>query len=240
MNLDWSSETMAAQTEETLAALVEQIAVLEKSSWSESTRDVVVDITPELRRARRHVQQKNCFSSSWKHCPSNYYSLGLDERKVILGAKSTSQLCKACLFENKNYKPNENVKKGEIDPTNSKYYLIVVQYVESINMKKLALELRGLCPAGPTRFDPNYFVDMRLASEEDNAKLTGYPHNGVSPFGMLEKTIPIVLCKSIMNVRPKFIWMGGGHPDWKLGMAVSEFVQGLNAIVLDISEPREL
>lgn len=104
----------------------------------------------------------------------------------------------------------------------------------------MASELRGLCPAGPTRFDPNYFVDMRLASEEDNAKLTGYPHNGVSPFGMLEKTIPIVLCKSIMNVRPKFIWMGGGHPDWKLGMAVSEFVQGLNAIVLDISEPREL
>ena len=35
----------------------------------------------------------------------------LDERKVILGAKSTLQLCKACLFENKNYKPNKDNKK---------------------------------------------------------------------------------------------------------------------------------
>ena len=39
-------------------------------------------------------------------------------------------------------------------------------------------------------------------------------------------------------MRPKFIWMGGGHRDWKLGMAVSEFLQGFDAIVLDVSEPR--
>ena len=238
---------MAAQTEETLAALEAKITVLEKSSWSKLTGDddVAADnITKELKRVRRHVQQSNCFSSTWKHCPSNYYSLSLDERKVILGAKSTSQLCKGCLFENKNYKPNENNEgdtKGGVDPTNSKYYLVVVQYVESINTKKLASELRGLRPVGANRFDPNYFVDMRLASEEDNAKLTGFQHNGVSPFGMLDNnSIPIVLCKSVINIRPKFIWMGGGHPDWKLGMAVTEFVKGLNAIVLDISEPREL
>ncbi len=32
-------------------------------------------------------------------CPSNYYTLTLDERKEILGAENTTQLCKACLFE---------------------------------------------------------------------------------------------------------------------------------------------
>ena len=229
---------MASQTEETIAALRDKIATLEKSSWSiSSDNDEDSTITPELRRARRHVQESHCYSSIWKHCPSNYYTLSLDERKVILGAKSTNQLCKSCLFENKNYAPNNNEK---VDPTNSKFYLIVVQYVESINTKKLASELRGLRPVGPTRFDPGYFTDMRLASEEDNAKLTGYGHNGVSPFGMIDRSIPIIVCKSIVNVRPKFIWMGGGDKDWKLGMAVSEFVQGLGAIVLDVSEPRDV
>ena len=138
-------------------------------------------------------------------------------------------------FENKGFKPNDD---GKSDPTNSRYYLVVVQYVESINPKKLSSELRGLRPAGPTRLDPNYFADLRLAPEDISEQLTGYGHNGVSPFGMLDRSIPVVICKSIMSVRPKRIWMGGGHRDWKLGMAVSEFVQGVNGIVLDVSEPR--
>lgn len=227
---------MSAQTD-----LEERIAALEHHSWGSSKGVASGDgdcatITPALRRARRHVQSSHCYSSQWKLCPSNYYTLGLEERRGILGAHSTSQLCKACLFENKNYKPNDYGKDS--DPTNSRYYLVVVQYVESINTKKLASELRGLRPAGSTRFDTGYFSDLRLAPEETSDKLTGYRHNGVSPFGMLDESIPIILCKNVMNVAPKFIWMGGGDKDWKLGMAVSEFVKGVNAIVLDISEPR--
>lgn len=88
--------------------------------------------------------------------------------------------------------------------------------------------------------DPKYFTDMRLAPEDVSEKLTGYGHNGVSPFGMLDASIPVIVCKSVLNVRPKFVWMGGGHKDLKLGMAVSEFVNALNAIVLDVSEPRTL
>jgi prolyl-tRNA editing enzyme YbaK/EbsC (Cys-tRNA(Pro) deacylase) len=57
---------------------------------------------------------------------------------------------------------------------------------------------------------------------------------------MLDKSIPIVVCKSILDVRPKFIYMGGGHEDLNLGMAVSEFVDAVDAIVLDINEPRAL
>jgi len=120
-----------------------------------------------------------------------------------------------------------------------RYYLIVVQYVKSINVKKLGSELRGLRPPGPGWFDPGYFADLRLAPEEASAELTGYRRNGVSPFGMLDGSIPVIVCKSILAcVRPKFIWMGGGHRDSKLGMAVSKFLRGVDAIVLDVSEPR--
>jgi prolyl-tRNA editing enzyme YbaK/EbsC (Cys-tRNA(Pro) deacylase) len=86
--------------------------------------------------------------------------------------------------------------------------------------------------------DPKYFSDLRLAPEEVSEELTGYGHNGVSPFGILDTSIPVVVCKSILGVKPKFIWMGGGHKDLKLGVAVSEFVKAVNGIVLDVSEPR--
>ncbi|KAL7500467.1 hypothetical protein ACHAWT_010436 [Skeletonema menzelii] len=226
---------MASSSEdEAVQSLLSQIDAIEKSSWTNNKKQNECVITPQMRRARRHVQTSHCYSSQWKLCPSNYYSLTLEERKVILGANNTSQLCKACLFENKNYKPTDTSTTSVVDRTNSQYYLVVVQYVESIDMKKLQSELRGLRPNGPKRLDPNYFSDMRLAPEDVSEKLTGYGHNGVSPFGMLDSTIPIIVCKSIVeNVRPKFIWMGGGDKDWKLGMAVSEFVSAVNAIVLD-------
>ncbi len=235
---------MTNSEEEAIQSLLARIEAIEKSSWSHSNsttskkNEEDIKITSEMTRARRHVESTHCYSSQWKLCPSNYYTLSLDERKVILGADNTSQLCKACLFENKNYQPNNN-SPTTADPTNSQYYLVVVQYVESINMKKISSELRGLRPVGPTRFDPNYFSDIRLAPEDISEQLTGYSHNGVSPFGLLDTTIPIIVCKSIIeNVKPKFIWMGGGHKDWKLGMAISEFVAALNAIVLDVSDPR--
>jgi len=243
---------MASSSEdEAVQLLLSRIDAIEKSSWTtvannnnkqqKKQSNGEVNITPQMRRARRHVQKSNCYSSRWRLCQKkNYYTLTLDERKVILGADTSAQLCKACLFENKNYKPTDG-SAAAVDPTNSQYYLVVVQYVESIDMKKLASELRGLRPSGPKRLDPNYFSDMRLAPEDVSEKLTGFGHNGVSPFGMLDSTIPIIVCKNIVeNVRPKFIWMGGGDKDWKLGMAVPEFVSALNAIVLDVSEPRTL
>ncbi|KAL3801358.1 hypothetical protein HJC23_006968 [Cyclotella cryptica] len=225
---------------EAISSLQARIDELEKLSWCPDRSDgnCAVAVTPEARRARRHVQNSQCYSSRWVWCPPNYYELGLEERKKILGAHSISQLCKACLFENKNYVPNETNDSGLVDNTNSKYYLVVVQYVESINTNKLASELRGLRPPGSTRMDPKYFSDLRLAPEEVSEQLTGYGHNGVSPFGMLDTSIPVVVCKSILSVKPKFIWMGGGHKDLKLGVAVSEFVKAVNGIVLDVSEPR--
>ena len=103
---------------------------------------------------------------AWRLCPPDYYDLGLEERWAILGAHLTSQLCKACLFENRNFAANTTTttmtnddddgggEGANADPTNSGYYLIVIQYVKSINVKKLGSELRGLRPPGPGRFDP--------------------------------------------------------------------------------------
>ena len=37
---------------------------------------------------------------AWRLCPPDYYDLGLEERRA------TSQLCKACLFKNRNFATN--------------------------------------------------------------------------------------------------------------------------------------
>jgi hypothetical protein len=79
---------------------------------------------------------------AWRLCPPDYYDLGLEERRAILGAHSTSQLCKVCLFANRNFAANTTTTmttmndnddgRGEgtnTNLTNSRYYLIVVQYV---------------------------------------------------------------------------------------------------------------
>jgi prolyl-tRNA editing enzyme YbaK/EbsC (Cys-tRNA(Pro) deacylase) len=83
--------------------------------------------------------------------------------------------------------------------------------------------------------------DWRVASSDDNDRLTGYSFNSVSPFGLLEPNrIRIVLASAITDANaklPKFV-MGGGHVHLKLEMATSEFIQATKAIVADISNPR--
>lgn len=54
----------------------------------------------------------------------------------------------------------------------------------------------------------------------------------MSPFGLCSK-IPVILDKSIANLETPFFWMGGGHPDLKLGMSVDDFLKA-GGIVCDI------
>lgn len=66
-------------------------------------------------------------------------------------------------------------------------------------------------------------------------------HNAVSPFGILEpSSITLIAARAIFdtNDEPSFIWMGGGHPDLKLGCSTYHFKQALKPIIADISEPR--
>uniref|UniRef100_A0A7S4QWN6 YbaK/aminoacyl-tRNA synthetase-associated domain-containing protein n=3 Tax=Ditylum brightwellii TaxID=49249 RepID=A0A7S4QWN6_9STRA len=220
----------------------QRITKLENKLWNipgNDTHNRTVD--ESMRRVRSHIESSNsCFSVQYNWVPPNYYALSLLERAKILGAHSTFQLCKAMLMENKKYDASNSLKGGDgFDRTNSQFYLIVVQYEGSINANKLASEIRALrSVSSKTRLDPNAF-DFRVAKEEDNDALTGFRHNAVSPFGILEsKKVPIVLSKDIIKVTPKFIFMGGGHVDLKVGMAVDEFIKSTDAIVVDISDPR--
>ena len=36
--------------------------------------------------------------------------------------------------------------------------------------------------------------------------------------------MPTVLLEAVLNLRPAFIWMGGGHPLLKLGVSANDLV----------------
>ena len=134
-----------------------------------------------------------------------------------------------------------------------RFILVVVQYIASINPKKLNNYLRSEYgkvkeslsadkannnisqQAAPPSSSYNY----RVASEPDNIRLTGFEHNAVSPFGLIDETIPIIIPKSITDSKVKFIWLGGGHEHLKVGVAVSELL-GKCAVVRvgDVSDVR--
>ena len=187
-------------------------------------------------RARNAIIEANVFSSVFKWVENKeYYNLPLSKRAEILGAHTTNQLCKSMLLENKAFDPK--LQTAPDDVTYAPFYLIVLQYDAAITTKKLQSEIMGLRPLSE-RIELKKF-DFRQASEEDNARLTGFTHNAVTPFGMLEK-VPVILAKAISDNEDmtQFIWMGGGHIQLKVGVAVKEFVHAKRALVLDVTDPR--
>jgi len=185
----------------------------------------------EVLRAHKAVVDQKIYSAIFKWVPTEYYNFSLSQRAEILGSHSTFQLCKSMLMENKSFDASLN------DSNYSQFYLVILQYETSINNKKLKSEIRALRPV-KKRLDPSKF-DFRLANEADNARLTGYSHNAVTPFGLLED-VPIVFSKGITdnsNMTP-FVWMGGGHIHCKIGIAVKDFIKAKSPFVMDVTDPR--
>eukprot|EP00554_Chaetoceros_debilis_P004255 CAMPEP_0194082286 /NCGR_PEP_ID=MMETSP0149-20130528/7835_1 /TAXON_ID=122233 /ORGANISM="Chaetoceros debilis, Strain MM31A-1" /LENGTH=259 /DNA_ID=CAMNT_0038764401 /DNA_START=103 /DNA_END=882 /DNA_ORIENTATION=+ len=218
---------------------IEKTLYFPKASSSASS-----SVHEEVVRARNAVVASKIYSSTFKWVPDDYYSYTLSKRAQILGAHSTFQLCKSMLMENRSY--DKSLATSSDDSTYGRFYLIMLQYETTINNKKLKSELRALRPV-KERLDPSKF-DFRVATEEDNARLTGYSHNAVTPFGMREN-VPIVLSKAITSDNggdtsgsgggmSQFIYMGGGHINCKIGCAVADFVAATSPLVLDVTDPR--
>lgn len=84
---------------------------------------------------------------------------------------------------------------------------------------------------------PKKRIHFVLAPEQVSDELSGFVHNGVSPFGM-RTPIPIVLCNRIIECGCSYIYLGGGHVDSKLGIFVDDIMATFQPIVGKISEGR--
>jgi prolyl-tRNA editing enzyme YbaK/EbsC (Cys-tRNA(Pro) deacylase) len=168
-------------------------------------------------------------------------------------------MCKALVMENVDWQPTPSSPQETDTDTdththtsrrnNSRYYMIILQYTATLNEAKLKKAIHALNNTHRHTHTHTHTPSLplsnfrfRLAPEETSQKLTGYTHNAVTPFGLPSSTIPddlpIVLAADILNIKPPFIYMGGGHVNCKLGCRLVEFVRALDPIVAHVSDPR--
>jgi hypothetical protein len=226
-------ERASSILETSLSARVEALEIArhyqiqDKDETSEDDDADLPVIDEPMRRARLAVESSPLYSAYWKVVPQpDYYTWTLEQRAKYLMAPSIHYLCKSLLMENR--------KCVKEDPTNPRFFLVVLQYAATLDTLKTIQLLRSLRRRNDHRLEASDF-DLRLASTEDNDRLTGFSHNSVSPFGLLH-TIPILLADAVLPLN--YIWMGGGGVHVKLRVGVSDFIRAVNPIVGDISRPR--
>jgi len=165
--------------------------------------------------------------------PHDYYDGPLEQRAKTLGANSVSQLCKTIVFENVAHQSDFSYS----DITDSRYYCVVVQYEAKIDLELVTKLIISLREPGKDRLNKKKF-NFQLAPEDVSDKLTGFIHNGVSPFGM-KTPLPIIVCERCVQVEPSVLWMGGGHPNLKLCLSISDFLKSTNAVHgIEVSDRR--
>ncbi|KAJ3015932.1 UNVERIFIED_CONTAM: hypothetical protein HDU68_012513 [Siphonaria sp. JEL0065] len=155
---------------------------------------------------------------------SDYYSWTLERRMLRMNAPSINHLCKTLFFENTRYIAGNS---DLLDPTNSKYYVVVVQYTGKLNSAKLTNFVRALSNGTKKNFN------LRVASEAESDEFTGYRTGGVAPLGMARK-VPVILSRAILDLAPRVFFMGCGHVDWKVAVPVDDFVKATGCFVVDL------
>lgn len=109
--------------------------------------------------------------------------------------------------------------------------MVVVQYTDKINTKKLNFLMRSRHGQSHSAKAMN----MRVAPEEIAVKLTGYGMNGVTPIGMLQP-IPVIITMNISKLNPPLLYLGAGHPDWKIALPIEELMKCTISQISDLAE----
>ena len=164
-----------------------------------------------VERIKRDLGRRKVFSGTLIQVPTDYYDRPLQERALCLQC-SVPQMTKSIIFENTSWVKDE-VECSKNDKTNAQYYLVVVQYQAKLDTDLLVDLIHTLRP--PTSRLPRKRFHFRLAPEHVSDTLSGFQHNGVSPFGM-HQDIPIVICSHCLDVQPSYLFMGGGKVDIKV------------------------
>lgn len=182
--------------------------------------------TPRVAEVRQWCKDNQLFSSVLSWVPSDYYSRSLQWRRDILKADSISHLCKSIVLENTHCS-----NKDCSDPKNSRYYMILFQYVERFDAERVMRIVKEWNPTlGKKKFN------FRLASSEVSEQLTGFAHGAVVPFCTPTK-IPLIMSSSILSLSPQNMWIGAGHIDCKLRVDIDEFMSIIQPHVASFTVP---
>ncbi|EHA8588554.1 hypothetical protein COCNU_scaffold005770G000010 [Cocos nucifera] len=212
-------------TELELSLQTERVSSLSISPDSDAAASSGGETTEE--RLAAILRTRGVQDFQFKRVPLDYYDRSLEARREILDAPSIYHLCKSIVMVNTQAPASVTSCS---DRNNSKYYIVVIQYVAKLNAENIKNFLYAL----NNKKIPKKRFNMRLAPEEESVKLTGYVHNAVTCIGM-ETDIPVILDEAIAKLDPDFFWLGGGEVDLKLGIRTSQFISAINPFVMSCS-----
>ncbi|KAJ3706734.1 hypothetical protein LUZ61_010439 [Rhynchospora tenuis] len=210
--------------------LLHRIARLERlaaSSISTSKGGEEVAAESTETRLSKILLSKGVNDFAWKRVPSDYYDRSLENRRQILSASRVEQLCKSIVMVNT--QASEDITDCS-NPKNSKYYVVVVQYMARLNAESIKNFLYAL----NDKKVPKKRFNMRLAPEDESLELTGFIHNAVTCIGM-QTDIPVIIDEAITKLEEDYFWLGGGEVDLKLGMKTSQFLSAFKPFVVKCS-----
>ena len=152
-----------ATEEERLGAVVEGLEALEGR----------LAIQEGVKRVYAELAEKKIMSYRMVKVPKDYYDLTMEQRSQCLAPCSVPQMCKSIVFENVSWDGDKSlpIEQQMADVSNSRYYLLVVQYNAKFSADKLRLFVTGLRPANdPSRLTRSRCNFQLAANGED---LTG-------------------------------------------------------------------
>ena len=201
-----------------------------------------VDMTPKGRLIRRvnldlqkaklseYFTKKGINSFIIVETPEDYYSMTLDQRKVIVGCNKEA-LCKSVILENTLF--DENVKC----PIYQRYYLTIVQYVSEFNAEKIAKLLRSYIADQYNIKLTKKQVHFRVAKKEVAYEMTGFSFNSIGPYLMKSEDLLIIFPSELYNIYPQYFYLGGGELELKVGVCIDDFMRlfGKQTLVIDTS-----
>ncbi|XP_047077184.1 uncharacterized protein LOC124687444 [Lolium rigidum] len=227
-------DTSAADLEARQLAILRRIEELELAAEQRrlgalSISDAEAEVEPGGTEVRLSaiLAARGVRDFAFRRVPADYYDRSLEERRGILAADSVAQLCKSIVMVNT--KAAADVSDCS-NPKNSKYYVVIVQYMARLNAETIKNFLYTL----NENQIPKKRFNMRLAPEEESCMLTGFVHNAVTCIGM-NTDIPVIIDEAITKLDEDFFWLGGGEVDLKLGMRTSQFLKAFNPFVVNCS-----
>ena len=186
----------------------------------------------DLQKAKltEYFINKGIYSFKIVECPSDYYKMSLDQRKVIVGCNKEA-LCKSVILENTLF--DESIKC----PLYQKYYLTIVQYVSEFNAEKIVRLLRNYIA---NKYDVKVSkrqLHLRVAPKEVAYEMTGFTFNSIGPYLMKSEELLILFPSKLYEIYPQYFFLGGGEKELKVGTNINDFMKlfGKQTIVIDTS-----
>lgn len=166
---------------------------------------------------------------------SDYYNWPLIARRNVLSAATSGHLCKTLVMENRGTTVAESPNDTTKPP---RWIILVLQYTTKLNAVTVNKAVRSIRGPDHDPF-PIKWVRVRAAHAEDSERLSGYPTGAVTPFGLkFPEEFTVLVSSSIMNLRPKYVWLGAGHVDVKMRVPLDDLITYTNARIGDFTDPK--